>query len=142
MTIGLTPSVPSFSKAASASVSMMIPVLNSQVLIGYNSNNVQRALINVLADSSVFTLVSSFSKESTTRDLAGVYIREPLNSPSVPCFMVLFGENRVQKLNSVTGVEVFRTTLSQWNKTDTSKQGYMVELAYSDFIATARQDER
>jgi hypothetical protein len=138
VTIGLTSTVQSFSKAASAAVSMMIPVLNSQVLIGYNSNNVQRALINVMADSSVFTLVSSFSKESTTRDLAGVYIVEPLNSPSVPCYMILFGENRVQKLNSNTGAEIFRTTLAQWTKTDTSKQGFMVELAYSDFIATAR----
>lgn len=121
---------------------MMVPALNSQVLIGYNSNNVQRALINVLTDSTVFTLVTSFTKESTTRDMAGVYIAEPLNSPAVPCFVVLFGENRVQKLNPSSGAEIYRTTLSQWTKTDTSKQGYMVELAYSDFVAAARQDEK
>jgi hypothetical protein len=106
VTVGLDTSSTAYAKVTEGPVAFLARVGTNQVFVGFANTIDTRELLEVKAGSDVYTKVSSYPKLPNTRDMAGVYLQEPLNQPEQPLYIMLYDENQILIWNAPSGETV------------------------------------
>jgi hypothetical protein len=75
------------------------------------------------------------------RDIASTFVEVPLSNFDIPLYLVLTGENKIEKVNSLTGDSLALLEIPEWISVNETLHGYIEDVKFSNYMAAAREDE-
>ncbi len=122
--------------------SSITPLRNQLFLVTYNSTTYnQRHVFNASLIETSTTPIVHIKPTSSNRDMASTYIEVPISNFNVALYLVLTGENKIEKVNADSGAYLGIYTIAGWTSTNVTKEGFVKEMQFSNFVIAAREDE-